>query len=60
MSDAARSLEWVRDKCCSGLGVEPELFDELLETGGSESILQFLQGGAPWAVHARTRACRQQ
>lgn len=46
MTDAARSLEWVRDKCCSGLGVEPELFDELLQTGGSDAIVQFLQGGA--------------
>ncbi len=46
MSDASR-LEWIREKTCSGLGVEVALFDQYLQTEPAAALItQFLDGGA--------------
>lgn len=45
MADADR-LQWIKEKACKGLAVEPELFDDLLEADGAEAtIVGFLDGG---------------
>jgi hypothetical protein len=45
MADNAR-LAWIKEKTCKGLGVDPELFDELAQTeGASNRIAAFLDGG---------------
>ena len=43
MSDAHR-VEWLRNKTCQGLGIEVELFDQMLEDG-APAINDFLDGG---------------
>lgn len=43
-----RRFEWIRDKVACGLGVEPQLVDELYEDQAAQAfILQFLDGGEP-------------
>eukprot|EP00955_Chlamydomonas_euryale_P073884 361875-Chlamydomonas_euryale.AAC.6 len=45
MADEKR-LQWIKQKACKGLAVDPELFDDLLEADGvARTIADFLDGG---------------
>ena len=42
----SKRVDWVRDRTCQGLAVEPELFEQLLEDDGHAVLIQnYLDGG---------------